>query len=133
MNAILDDVAPSIQDEFFQMNGDSDVAIRMKKELLRLKGFEKITTQDSYKNYVVTPYKADPSESIPLPLIDPSLSRIELFSDTDQKILQTSFDISTDPRYTQIKEIFPGIKTSTIALNGDFVTVTNAPLEIERP
>ena len=133
LNAILDDVAPSIQDEFFQMNGDSDVAIRMKKELLRLKGFEKITTQDSYKNYVVTPYKADPSESIPLPLIDPSLSRIELFSDMDQKILQTSFDISTDPRYTQIKEIFPDIKTSTIALSGDFVTVTNAPLEIERP
>ncbi len=133
LNAILDDVAPSIQNEFFQINGDSDVAIRMKKELLRLKGFEKMTDPESYKNYVITPYKADSSEGLPLPLIDSTLSSIESFTDADTKILQTSFDISTDPRYLRIKEFFPGVSSSTITLNGDLVSVTNVPLEIQRP
>ena len=133
LNAILDDVAPSIQDEFFQINGDSDVAIRMKKELLRLKGFEKMTNTETYKNYVTTPYKADSTETIALPLIDSTLSRIESFTDADKKILQTSFDISTDSRYLRIKEFFPGISSSTITLNGDLVSVSNVPLEIQRP
>lgn len=130
---MLEDVAPFIQNAFFEIDGKSDVAIRIKKELLRLKGFENMTVPDTYKDYVVSPYKVDTTESFLVPLIDPTGDHIEFYGPNDQRVPQTSFNISTDSRFIKIKEFFPDIDSSAITLDGNFIKVTTVPLQIQRP
>ena len=133
LNTLIEILSSSI-DPLWSSSGssDDDAYSRIQHEILRIQAFSKMISSDTYKEYIKTPYKADPNESIALPLVEEAGKKIVTF---DPAIIEKSKNtkaLSADPRIKELQKIWPNADAASWVLDGEYIRVIRAPYSVAR-
>ena len=87
---------------------------------------------DEYKDYVQAPYKVDPDEKIPLPLVN---DKNTMIISVDPEVIAKAKNTKTllsDPRMKEVQKIWPSAPSSTWVVDGDYIRIIKAPYTVSR-
>lgn len=112
---------------------DENANSRIKKNILRLKGFTDILEKNAYKDYVTSPYFYDTSEKGNVPMVDEKGENILRIDKDVIKQSQFREALQKDPNIKQLLTIWPNLDNTTLEIQGsETYRIVNALSRVSR-